>query len=45
VQVLEGVVERTLAKLERDGRYVSDGAGGVVAERRPAERRAEIGQK
>jgi peptidoglycan/xylan/chitin deacetylase (PgdA/CDA1 family) len=45
VQVLEGVVERTLAKLEREGRYVSDGAGGVVAERRPAGGRAEVGQK
>jgi peptidoglycan/xylan/chitin deacetylase (PgdA/CDA1 family) len=35
IQVMEGVLETTLARLERDGRYVSDGAGRAVAEVSP----------
>ena len=43
IQVLEGVIEKMLARLERDGRYVSDGAGGVVAEGRPTAPRRDAG--
>ena len=43
IQVLEGVVETVLARLERDGRYVSDGLGGVVAEGAVRAPRREVG--